>query len=62
MKLPTLVSRSFLPRVNQSESPLKSARTTVRVTRSIPQRPKPPRKARIKAEKATAFPKMMMEK
>ena len=62
MKLPALVSRRVPPKMNQRESPLKSARATVMATESIPQGPRPPRKAKMKAEKATAFPRRMVEK
>lgn len=62
MKLPVLVSRRVRPRRNQRESPLKSAKATVMATESIPQGPRPPKKAKMKAEKATALPRRMVEK
>lgn len=53
---------SFLPKENQRESPLKSAKVTVRVTSSMPHGPRLPKNANRKAEKATAFPKIIVEK
>mgnify|MGYP001560413705 CR=1 FL=1 len=62
MKFPTLVPWRVLPRVNQSESPPKSAKVTVIITKSRPEGPRPPKNAKRKAERATALPKMIMEK
>ncbi len=62
MKLPNLVLWSQRPEKYQRQSALMSAKRTVIITYKKPQWPKRPRKARIKVEKAAAFPMMIVEK
>lgn len=62
MKFPILVLRSQRPKEYQRRSALTSARKTVMMTYRKPQCPNRPKKARIKVEKAAAFPIRIVEK